>query len=800
MPLTSVAELLELLRDMHLLTPSQLPLVADLQAEFTDPQAAAEMLVRRKWLTPYQVEVLFGKQPFNLVLGPYVLLEPLGEGGMGQVFKARHHLLERIVALKIIRQDRISNDPEAVHRFQREARAAALLSHPNIVLLYDMDRVGDTYYIAMEYVEGIDLARLVRENGPLGIVQACDFIRQAAQGLQHAHEQGMVHRDIKPSNLLAAGLTSTAPPPSRGLSGIGQRPAIPGGRNIEELRGRAGLEREKGRLGPQAKPIIKITDMGLVRILGGDDSRLASLTQEGSIVGTPDYIAPEQARNAHKVDIRADLYSLGGTFYFLLTGQPPFPEGSAIEKLLMHQLDDPQPINQVRPDVPAEVASLVHKLLAKAPRDRFQTPAELIDELEDMLPEDRAPAPSSGKKTKSLQLRTASLNVSAPAPPTTPALRPEAAEPPKPQAESRKPPSKPVLVTSGRSAEPAPPPSSGPPVASSVYGWKANLPDSGEASPDKNPARHIAILKGHTGCAVSLAFSPNRDLLASGSVDATIRVWDFAGKKPRERAILKKHLDSVHSLAFSPDNRAMASGSGGMDGLIWLWDATPEQPLPTAALQGHKTPVDALSFSPDGKMLASGGSDTTVRIWEFAGARSRSRMILKGHTRPVKSIVFAADNQLLASAGQDYTVRVWDISRMWSKERSVLPHQAEINSVSFSPDSKLLVAACQDQLVHIWDLAQPKVVEKAVLKGHNSVVRLAQVTPDGKSIVSVAEDRQVIIWDIESGAKVLHWNLPKVLATSYALTGDGRYLAVGGNDGIINVFRVAEKRSHSSST
>src|SRR5262249_7476705 len=156
--------------------------------------------------TPYQLERLLEAGTQSLLVGPYVLLEPLGQGGMGQVFKARHHVLERVVALKLIRAERVSGDPEAVRRFQREAKAAARLSHPNIVLIYDADCSGDTYYIAMEYIEGTDLAEWVKKTGPLAIAQACDFIRQASLGLQAAHEAGLVHRDIKPSNLLAAGL------------------------------------------------------------------------------------------------------------------------------------------------------------------------------------------------------------------------------------------------------------------------------------------------------------------------------------------------------------------------------------------------------------------------------------------------------------------------------------------------------------------------------------------------------------------------------------------------------------------
>jgi eukaryotic-like serine/threonine-protein kinase len=395
MPALSVSTFVEFLRTRNILRPGQLDqLAADPQMETAEPPRIAEMLVRRGWLTQYQADQLLQAEGQNLVVGPYVLLEPLGEGGMGQVFKARHRMLERIVAIKLIREERISTDPEAIRRFQREARAAALLSHPNIVLIYDADCSGSTYFIAMEYIEGTDLARLVKEQGPLAVAQACDYVHQAALGLAHAHEKGMVHRDIKPSNLLASGLnlkraehpSPTAVPGSGVATRVIRRPVRPSAIRAD------GTE-------SSAPPVIKILDMGLARVVQGDDSHSqnASLTQEGSIVGTPDFIAPEQARDAHRVDIRADLYSLGCTFFYLLTGQAPFPNGSTIEKLLMHQLDDAPEVDKVRKDVPAEVSLIVRKLMAKSPGQRYQTPAELLAALAASHPQD-SPAPNPARR------------------------------------------------------------------------------------------------------------------------------------------------------------------------------------------------------------------------------------------------------------------------------------------------------------------------------------------------------------------------------------------------------------------
>src|SRR5262249_17460453 len=206
------------------------------------------------------------------------ILATLGQGGMGHVYKAMHERLDRIVALKVIRQDR--QDTEAIRRFRKEAKAAAKLSHPNIVIVHDFDQVGDNCFIAMEYVEGIDLYHLVKEQGPLAPLLACDYIRQVALGLQHAHERGLVHRDIKPANLLVAGLQlgSSKKEPSDSSPGV-----------------------------------VKILDMGMALLQGvGKDS--VHIAADGGLMGTPDYMAPEQAMDFRQVDIRADLYSLGCTF------------------------------------------------------------------------------------------------------------------------------------------------------------------------------------------------------------------------------------------------------------------------------------------------------------------------------------------------------------------------------------------------------------------------------------------------------------------------------------------------------
>src|SRR5262249_30748015 len=270
MAIESVASLVAALKECGPLRLAQMEEVAGvLQGHYDQPRLLAKELLQRGWLTAYQINQLFQGRGRDLTLGPYVLLQRIGEGGMGQVFKAWHRHLDRTVALKIIRKDRLDNF-ETVRRFQREIEIAARLSHPNIVAAYDADEIDGTRYIALEYVEGIDLAKLVKQSGPLPIAQACDYIRQAALGLQHAFERGLVHRDIKPSNLLVTTVSLDTPRVEAGN--------------------------------------VKILDMGLARLQGGDNQAEA-ITQFQATLGTPDFISPEQARDARSADIRADLYS-----------------------------------------------------------------------------------------------------------------------------------------------------------------------------------------------------------------------------------------------------------------------------------------------------------------------------------------------------------------------------------------------------------------------------------------------------------------------------------------------------------
>jgi formylglycine-generating enzyme required for sulfatase activity/tRNA A-37 threonylcarbamoyl transferase component Bud32 len=339
----STPEFLEALRRLDLFEAEKVEeLHRELSGQNVPPRALADRLVERGLLTEYQAKQVLEGYGDELLLGPYVVLDRLGKGGMGTVYKAYHRKLDRIDAVKVVRDDWLENE-EAVKRFDREAQAAAKLRHPNIVMVYDAGEVDDLRYMAMEYIDGSDLGRLVKGSGPLPITRACEHVRQVALGLQHIHERGLVHRDIKPSNLL---VQNAAPGESEEAS------------------------------------VVKIVDLGLVRFHSQwTGLRPVPMTEFGAMMGTPDFLAPEQATDARSVDIRADLYSLGCTFYYLLTAQVPFPGETLAQKIIGHQIDDPVPVELYRPDVPPEVAAVVGKLMAKKPEDRYQTPAEVAEAL-----------------------------------------------------------------------------------------------------------------------------------------------------------------------------------------------------------------------------------------------------------------------------------------------------------------------------------------------------------------------------------------------------------------------------------
>jgi WD40 repeat protein/tRNA A-37 threonylcarbamoyl transferase component Bud32 len=812
MAIDSVAGLIDVIRACRLLEPAQLNDLAGRQEQFGDPRALARELLRRGWLTAYQVNQLFRDQGSSLVLGQYVLLERLGEGGMGQVFKARHQRLERAVALKLIRPERLASQ-DAVQRFQREARAAARLSHPNIVTIYDADEYNGTHFFAMECVEGTDLARLVKERGPLPVAQACEYIRQGALGLQHAHEQGLVHRDIKPGNLFLA-------------------------------------------FRADGSPLIKVLDMGLARLSSaleaGSDTDM--LTAEGAVMGTPDYIAPEQAINSRTVDIRADIYSLGCTLYFLLTGRPPFPGGSLAEKLLKHQQSQPRPVEQLRPEVPAALAGVLRKLMAKRSADRYQTPAEVAAALAPFCHGAVAsgaplaaplavPVSRQGTEGTEAALAPQAVPVVVAAPavtadatltgwPSTVAGKPVPASR-VPKRHLRLAVAGAVLLLlvglavvlwprgtkrgdrGGESEAAWPLDNLEPAVFTEVrdFDWPPKglvLVLGGHRGRHWGPVRAVAwsrdgklvasagddglvcvwkadtleeyrLLRGHTGPVLCLAFTPDGRLL-SGGEDRTIRLWDV--KVREELRKLEGHTDRVSCLAVSRDGkRALSGAGGGVDHALRLWDLTEPTRKPRR-LVGHTDAIQSVAFFSDDRVL-SGSDDGTLRLWRVSTAEQLRRY---DASMPVRGLAVSPNgNQAIGCSGGNPWVRVWDLKS--GKVVKAFDQSTSSWSIAVSPNGRSAVFGAGEKDLRLINLETGRVLRS--FEGHTGMVSAVTFSSDGRRVLSGGADGTVRLWDIESGKEVVPRPGHTFALQSVALSGDGRYVLTGGADKTVRLWDLA---------
>jgi serine/threonine protein kinase len=352
MPAPNTAdELLELIRKSGVIDEKRLAGHMDkLRADGAAPPGAAELaaaLVRDGILTHFQAEqFLLGKWR-RFTVGKYKVLERLGSGGMGSVYLCEHKVMRRRVAVKVLPTAK-ADDPAALERFYREAKAIAALDHPNIVRAYDIDQDDKLHFIVMEYVDGSSLQEIVKKNGAMDVLRATHYIRQSALGLQHAHEAaGLVHRDIKPGNILV-----------------------------------------------DRNGVVKVLDMGLARFFHDEEDILTKKYDE-NVLGTADYLAPEQALDSHAVDIRADIYSLGATFYFCLAARTPFAEGTIAQKLIWHQTRQPKSVRSLRPEVPEGLTAVLDKMMAKDPGQRYQTPGEAADALAPWTQTPISPPPAS---------------------------------------------------------------------------------------------------------------------------------------------------------------------------------------------------------------------------------------------------------------------------------------------------------------------------------------------------------------------------------------------------------------------
>ena len=597
--------------------------------------------------------------PADLLNHPrYRVVAPLGSGGMGAVYRAEHRLMERQVALKVIRHD-LTDRVELVERFRREVRAAARLSHPNIVHAYDAEQAGATHFLVMEFVEGTDLGRVVRQRGPLPVAEACDAIRQAALGLQHAHERGMVHRDIKPQNLMRT----------------------PGGQ-------------------------VKILDFGLARF-ASEVGASGAATEPGMVLGTADYMAPEQADDSRTADIRADIYSLGCSLYFLLAGHPPFPGGSIMTKLRAHSQQTPRPMAALRGDLPPGLARVLDRMMAKDPAHRYQTPAEVARALAPF-----ADAAATGPAVAPPTVDGA-VDATAPTQPATPAPLPAAKKPAAADlaesalggaspAHRRRWPRTPIAVS----------------VAVLLFGlgllgviYRIST-DKGELiietdDPNievviKQGGRLVTIIDPETDQTIELRSGDYQVALNGKPKGLQLSTSTFTLKRGEREVVRVRRVP-----ASAPARRP--------------WPARPPAAEPVGEVrrfEGHTEAIHRIALSPDGRLAVStsgghyhrgggwdNGSDFALRLWDVATGQEIRRF--EGHTNSVADAAFSPDGRFVLSAGCDLTLRLWDV-RTGKELRRFLGHTDWPRSVAFSPDGRTAISGARDRTVRLWDVETGK--------------------------------------------------------------------------------------------
>ncbi|MBY0523973.1 MAG: serine/threonine protein kinase [Gemmataceae bacterium] len=812
MPPTAVASFLDAIRDIDLLPPTQLDELSRQNPRFAETRVLAQHLLQRGWLTPYQVnQLVLGRGP-DLVLGPYLLIERLGEGSSGQVFKARHRRMKRTVALKVVRKELLAN-ADAVQRFYQEIQAASQLDHPNVVHAFDAGPAGPTHFLAMEYIEGIDLSRMMEQTGPLPEGQAGAYIAQAALGLQHAFERGLVHRDIKPSNLFVAGTVRGQCPKASEANGGKDQPA----RSDSFF-----LTPDPSSLTPDLYcwGVVKILDFGLARVhhFADHDARRAR-TSSGAV----NYMAPEQSQNSAAVDIRADIYSLGATFCYLLTGQPPAAG------------------NPLPPTSP-EIQAILHRMLAASPADRYQSPIELAEALAAVLGMPlTAPTPAAPTVSEVVEdapevptLFNNATGGSSPAPrrasastvkrlliaggvvailigaaaglyallprsegnvgqPTTPASaldgRLEALI-----ARTKSPPSDPMELWQGFANLAMESPAS--PEGQAARSWLSRLPSPlDRINPQRIPTQDrypawqprdkelVAVLGEHawrhwSPPVRSVAVSPNGQFAASGD-GLGIYLWEMSSG--RMLHWLKGHGQAVHSVVFAPDSTTLVSGSA--DKTVKLWQVSNGQLLHTFGGIGDQ--VHCVAFAPDGQSIAAGSQDKTVRVWDVL--TKKDRMTGREHKNSVHAVAFAPDSQTVASGSLDGTIKLWDVAA--KKSRQSLAHKGGVQALAFDAKGDLLASGSNDHSAKVFDARSGE--ERKLLKKHTGPVMALAFSPDGTTLVTGGHDRQVLLWDPIAGKERATAIKANGSVRSLAFTSTGQSLLVATDYSAMRLWEIS---------
>jgi len=696
-------------------------------------------------------------QPVELTDHPrYRLIRPLGTGGMGAVWLAEHKVMGRQVALKLIRPEFLAQ-PGAVERFRRETQASARLSHPHLVAALDAEQVEGLHFLVMEYLDGVTLAERVATSGPLPVMEACRCVREAALGLQHAHENGLVHRDLKPHNLMLV-----------------NEPGSP----------------------------VKVLDFGLATLASRDPD--TALTGQNMIVGTPDYIAPEQAEDSRMADIRSDVYSLGCTLYFLLSGHVPFPDKSTLRKLLGHQRNDPDPVRSLRPEVPVGLAAVLSKMMAKDPDARYQTPAEVATVLEPFIRaggEERQRKPwilvgvaiatllflLGGTAVYRIQTDTGELVI------TTESEDVEV-----------------IVKQGGKVVRIIDTKTDGSiTLRSGVY--ELELKDAGEGL--KLNVDQATLTRGKTVLAriervtkprpaekvgemyripwgeadrrwnkpPAAQFSPDgKRLLVIGNVTDGSKLFDpITGKDIGDR------IDTAYSM-FTPDGKYIVGLQDRHLRVVDARDGSPVRDLPQLPAQ-----LWSMRISPTQPLAFTARADGVRQLWDLETGKELHRW--RDRWEPY---VFTANGKHMVlgdSLDRDEPFRLWNIAEEKEGPGNGVAVRGVFES-SFLKGGKEMVV-CHGGKLHFHEVASGKPLRTIGLGDglEGTQGREGIISRDGRLFVVPATDKSIRVWDLESGREIHCFAKLGHPGHVLAISPDGRLAAVGILGNVI-VLRLPEPK------
>jgi WD40 repeat protein len=743
-------------------------------------------------------------------VGDYELLEQIGQGGMGVIYKARQQSLQRLVAVKMIRPDRLAS-PADVLRFHSEAEAVASLDHPNIVPIYEVGEHEGEHYFSMKLVEGGSLGRWRygdRQSRSQDQQRAvARLLALTARAVHYAHQRGILHRDLKPANILLEWPADSPPATARDAQA-----AVP-----------------------------YVSDFGLAkRLTGGPGTQPAGtdLTQQGMIVGTPDYMAPEQASANGSASTAADVYSLGAILYECLTGRPPFHADTPLDTLLQIREQEPPPPCSVNPRVDRDLETVCLKCLHKEPSERYRSAEALAEDLDRWLRGYAIRARPVGRVERALKWARRRPELA-----TLAVLlvlvflagfagicwqwgRAEweyrkAAE----HAEAERKTAYARAIGLGHAEWRAGNAGSAEEILGKcpldLRGWEwhylkrlfqarqsatldvgtggargvAFSPDGARLASagadgmvrvwDRQTAKEVLTFRGPDEALTAVAFSRDGRRLAAGSVAGTIRVWDAA--RGKEIVTWKGHAAGVTGVAFDSDGRRLASTGNGepMCGELKLWDPTDGDFL---ARETSPNVLAAVAFSPDGRRLVTAGHDEVVAMWDAATLDHLGN--LKGRSAwrvPWSSVAYSVDGGQIAAGSPAGVVRVWDTATAQESFSAVTPAQAGVSGIAFSGrDGRFLAAATASNTVQGWSAKTGK--PAFTLRGHRRAVTAVAWSLDGQCLASASQDHTVKLWDLASPDEALTLQPPNQGITGVAFSPDGTRLAAVTRDRTLQVW------------